>query len=469
MKIYAYLFLSFLFILFIYSCQVRRHTYLLEVAKDQHPVYKVMATPSYEEGNAEKGFHYMIYGDYVGNGIPSDLFKRFFGEVKDTVLNREGDNALIPYSFTGFESFYGEKVVNGNCFTCHAAPLDGKIVLGLGNSFDNFQPSKYTSTKILNWLVKQKFGKNSPEWNAYREHGVWLKEVAWATKLNNPGINPALRIEEATLAYREPEDLSFKKEPNFKIPRYAFGADVPALWSLQKKGALYYNGMGRGDFTKLLMQACLLGIHDSTSARVVQQNFKDVIAWIMELEPPKYPYSINQDLAAKGKLIFENNCSKCHGTYGKNEFYPNKIVHLDEVKTDPYYALYALQSPANGWYNKSWFSQTSPKAYSKPSYGYMAPPLDGVWATAPYLHNGSVPTIAALLDSKKRPTFWQFAGPESEYDYEEIGRKFIIKSNKSGKRTYNTLLPGSGNQGHTFGDSLSVADRRAVMEYLKTL
>ncbi len=455
----------------LHSCHAP-HTYLLEASKEAQAIYRIMPPadlPIEAAGNAQAGFEYLIYGDYVGNGIPLEIFSKLFGQMEDTVLRRKGDNANMPYPFNVFESYYGEKVVSGNCFACHASSIDGEVILGLGDSFGAFNKNRRTATAILNWMVKRKFGKNSSAWEAYREHGKWLQVVAAATVVDNPGVNPALRIEESTLAYRNSEDLSFQPNPNFDIPKRAFGANVPALWTMQKKNALYYNGMGRGDFTKLLMQACLLGIHDSTAARVVQQNFKDVIAWIKQLKPPAYPKAINHQLAAKGKGIFEDNCSKCHGKYGKDAYFPNKIIPLDEIKTDPYYALYALQSPANEWYNKSWFSQTSPKAYSQPSYGYMASPLDGIWATAPYLHNGAVPTLSALLNSKERPTYWKMQTEDAGYDYENIGRRYIHKSSGIGKKTYNTQLPGYGNQGHTFSDSLSLDQREAILEYLKTL
>ena len=58
------------------------------------------------------------------------------------------------------------------------------------------------------------------------------------------------------------------------------------------------------------------------------------------------------------------------------------------------------------WYNRSWFSKGDHPAKLVPFNGYIAPPLDGVWITAPYFHNGSVPTIEAVLNSKFRPTYW---------------------------------------------------------------
>jgi hypothetical protein len=121
------------------------------------------------------------------------------------------------------------------------------------------------------------------------------------------------------------------------------------------------------------------------------------------------------------------------------------------------------------WFNKSWFSQGSNAARLVPANGYVAPPLDGVWITAPYLHNGSVPNIEAVLNSKLRPVYWERDFNKPVYDYEKIGWVYEEKTKPTAKKTYNTQLPGYGNHGHYFGDHLSSQERKAVIEYLKTL
>ena len=112
-----------------------------------------------------------------------------------------------------------------------------------------------------------------------------------------------------------------------------------------------------------------------------------------------------------------------------------------------------------------------------PADGYIAPPLDGIWATAPYLHNGSVPTIAALLNSPTRPQFWRRTFDSRDYDQENIGWNYTeLDHGKQGERSfeerkfiYDTTIRGYANTGHTYGDHLSAEQRLAVLEYLKTL
>lgn len=109
-----------------------------------------------------------------------------------------------------------------------------------------------------------------------------------------------------------------------------------------------------------------------------------------------------------------------------------------------------------------------------PNFAYKARPLDGIWATAPYLHNGSVPTLYdLLLPADKRPK--SFAMGTREYDPIKVGYRSDIQApgNSFVYRTQGDdgqLLPANGNQGHDYGAAkLSEADRLALLEYLKTL
>ena len=107
--------------------------------------------------------------------------------------------------------------------------------------------------------------------------------------------------------------------------------------------------------------------------------------------------------------------------------------------------------------------------------GYVAPPLDGVWASAPYFHNGSVPTLWHVLNSEERPVIWQRS--ENDYDTQRVGLQVDEFSKLPSSlrradqvRTYfNTKRFGKSSGGHTFPDELSNDEKRALLEYLKTL
>jgi hypothetical protein len=80
-----------------------------------------------------------------------------------------------------------------------------------------------------------------------------------------------------------------------------------------------------------------------------------------------------------------------------------------------------------------------------------------------------VPTLEALLNSKVRPKFWSRSFDKPQYDYDKVGWKYVAETKPGSTSTYNTTLPGYGNHGHYFGDALPDSERKAVIEYLKTL
>ncbi|WIV99073.1 di-heme-cytochrome C peroxidase [Kinneretia aquatilis] len=98
-----------------------------------------------------------------------------------------------------------------------------------------------------------------------------------------------------------------------------------------------------------------------------------------------------------------------------------------------------------------------------PNAIYKARPLNGIWATAPYLHNGSVPTLWDLLQPvEQRPR--QFQVGSREFDPQRVGF-----DTARGPSRFDTRLPGNSNSGHLFGTTLDEAQKRALLEYLKSL
>jgi hypothetical protein len=104
---------------------------------------------------------------------------------------------------------------------------------------------------------------------------------------------------------------------------------------------------------------------------------------------------------------------------------------------------------------------------TEPPYGpYAARPLYGIWAAAPYLHNGSVPTLYhLLLPPDQRPK--TFALGAREYDPVKLG--FVVETACSAQDCLvDTSETGDGNGGHLWGTDLMEPDRMALLEYLKT-
>lgn len=419
-----------------------------------------------QEGDPVLGLEYLLYGDYISSGFPYDFFVSNF-PGSNNVLKRSGLNASVPFSFNAVTADNGVDIVAPNCFQCHGQYLEGEFVLGLGNYDSDYTFDQSGTLAFTDVAIVDTYGQNSLEWEAYEPFSRATKTTAPYLVAEVKGVNPADKLTAVLGAHRQASDLTWLVDPQYEIPDGLIPTDVPPLWLMKKKNALYYTGSGRGDHARLISAAELLTLPDVEKAEEVDQNFIDVYAYLKTMEAPQYPKNISTELAAEGEVLFNNHCAKCHGTYGDNETYPNLLVELDYLGTDPELAnANFAYSDFLDWYNSSWYNSGEGSAYFEKSNGYIAPPLDGVWATAPYLHNASVPNLETLLNSPSRPKLWQRS---DEYDYEQVGWEFIEFTSSAGSTVYDTDKLGYGNSGHTFGDFLSADERKSLLEYLKTL
>lgn len=427
-------------------------------------------SPQRTGGDAQKGYDYLVNGDYIRSGIPYSIYLFGAGADKANYLKREGINKNISHEFTAVKATNGEVVVAPNCLNCHAQVFDNQLIVGLGNSLVDFTKSKKFNVENIQLLEKLLKLQSPKQYQASYEFIRASKAITEQLYAPVKGINVADRLAYLLVSHRAPGSLSWSDAAALDIPKELIPTDTPPWWLLKKKNAMFYNGFGRGDFGRFLMASNLLTVNDTSESRQVDEHMPDVLAYIYSLQPPKYPKPVNGSVAAKGKVLFESNCSACHGTYGDKESYPNYLIPGSVIQTDSllYSANYS-EPQFIDWFNKSWFTQGSHPARLEPFKGYVAPPLDGIWVTAPYLHNGSVPTLEAVLNSNVRPAFWSRNFEKPEYDYDKVGYKYAVEKAGDSVTIYNTTLRGYGNYGHYFGDVLSDGERKAVIEYLKTL
>ena len=421
-------------------------------------------------GNARAGYIYLTTGDYLRSGIPLSYFKMGFGISSRNYLNRDGDNRDIPYDYTVVRAPNGEPVVAPNCMQCHAQVFDGKLIIGLGNSTIDFTHNEKLDPK--NAIAAEKLLKNLDpvKYEAAEPFLRVVKGVGGQMHTEVRGVNTADRLAALLASHRDPKTFQWSDEPMLEVPPEVVPTDVPAWWMLKKKNAMFYNGFGRGDFGRFLMASNLLTVNDTSESREVDAHFNDVLAYINSINPPPYPRPLNRSLVKEGGILYVQNCSKCHGHYGQDGKYPNLLIPESEIQTDS--LLYKSNYQSNQfveWFNNSWFATGDHPARLEPFDGYIAPPLDGIWITAPYLHNGSVPDLETLLNSKARPVYWSRDFDNPEYDYVKLGWKYSVRDSAKGTTVYNTTLPGYGNYGHRFGDKFSNRERKAIIEYLKTL
>jgi hypothetical protein len=251
-----------------------------------------------------------------------------------------------------------------------------------------------------------------------------------------------------------------------------------------------------------------LALADGTST-VLPGNLHRLEELARKLPAPRWPEAtlgpIDRKRLANGAKLYARYCAGCHDE-GKGED-PNpklkgfRVYPLNVIKTDPERAENFAKGLSDGRefakalgetlakikakaYADAKLSEEEKKGYDRiadkdvrwvTTRGYVARPLRGVWAKAPYLHNGSVPTLAdLLLPEGKRPEV--FLVGQREYDPVKVGYSSAFDTfpaeQRRNVRLHDTRLKGNTNRGHSgkeFGTELDEDDRRDLLEYLKVV
>lgn len=455
-------------------------------------------------GDPEVGRHTLLHGDYMTCGIPyalwaagDDVIAGSLGGSADAprIPGREGLNADLPYSLNAFTTPDGVEVVNTNCLGCHGGMADGALVVGLGNATSDWTGDGSAMADAIPDVFLDALGLTEGEQAQFALLTSRAGAVAGYSVMRTVGNSPAEGLAVALMVHHDRETLAWSDAPLSElvivdaegepIPEPVVTSDPPPWWRVKKKHALFYNGMARGDQRGTMALATSICVDTVARARVVDDQFRDIHAFVSSVVAPPYPRAIDRDLADDGRELFDETCAGCHGTYADDptddaaDTYPNLILPLDVVGTDPVVAnAGVVHSPELvDWYNGSFYGQITRMEPNDPFPGYMPPPLDGIWATAPYLHNGSVPTIALVLDSTRRPDVWKRIDLDSRnLDEEALGWPFEAFDQPQSELpeeirplVYDTAYWSQSNAGHPFGDALTDDERRAVIEYLKTL
>ncbi|HEY6882241.1 MAG TPA: hypothetical protein VI299_29625 [Polyangiales bacterium] len=337
--------------------------------------------------------------------------------------------------------------------------------------------------------------------------------------------------------------------------------DYPAWWNMGHRTRRFHDGSFAMDdarpvmgfFMPIMTASHLLDIF--YGREWIEKHDQDVNLWAEAMTAPVYPGPVDKKLAEEGAVLFHTknlwkvlktpaplggngSCASCHGVYSPRFAHdPNflarpelegiaaYIAPLDVIGTDEARAS-SLNDGLKDTLSYSWWGYGTPddkgKCFGVPEqHGYLAPPLYGIWASAPYFHNASVPTVWDVLKPSARPEIWRrvsrplpsgwpkgATGFDTDlgraYDHEKLGWKYDVLPCGEGaldcgpaelemslagnlwftwnvegapmsweeidqRKIYNTHKYSQGNAGHTFGNALSDAERKAIVEYLKTL
>jgi hypothetical protein len=257
-------------------------------------------------------------------------------------------------------------------------------------------------------------------------------------------------------------------------------ADFPSVWNLKvRKGdGLFLNWSCDTPAVRSVLIDSALGLGAAPDQRnpIDQLNWKlkrrawfvqrmeELDNFLSELQPPKYPFPIDANLAATGKPIYERLCAECHDP-GKPR--TKQAYALNEIGTDRE-RMDTWTQPAADEANRRVKEMGIDRPNMVKQDGYCSPPLDGIWLRAPYLHNGSVPNMRELLEPVANRSQSFYRG----YDvYDPVNMGFIVSGPEAEKAGWKLVVSerGNGNRGHTYGANLSRPEKDALIEYLKTL
>lgn len=345
-----------------------------------------------------------------------------------------------------------------NCFACHGGSVNGQVVPGLPNS-------QFALETLIDEIREAKLLQGEPP---SRADLATLFLPMGTTR----GTTNAIMFGVILMANRTP-DLQVK--PGLHVPKLLHhDMDAPPWWNVRKRSHLYLDGHAQKGH-RGLMQFMLVKENGPEKFREWEADFRDVYAFIESVRPPRYPFAIDEARARRGERVFVDHCARCHGTYGEGGKYPEVNVPIEEIGTDR--ARYDSLTPEmRAMYGESWFADFGKQDTVENPAGYVAPPLDGIWASAPYLHNGSVPTLWHLLNSDERPVVWKRAS--TKYDAERMGLdcetwatlpEEATQSKAARREYFDTRGLGKSAGGHRYPDELTATERREVLEYLKKL
>ena len=240
-------------------------------------------------------------------------------------------------------------------------------------------------------------------------------------------------------------------------------ADFPAIWNagLRENTSMNWAGETQDPLAVYIDSALGLG----SPPDEVTDHMLRTREYLRAKMPPPWPFEIDVALAAEGGEVWEAECATCHEPGGARF---GVTVPVDEIGTDPNRFEAWSQENADATNARALEIGVVRKDMVK-DVGYASQPLDGIWLRAPYLHNGSVPSLRDLLNppAERQTAFWRGC---DIYDPVDVGfRSGPPDADCPRAWRMDTTARGEGNGGHLYGTMLPEDRKNALIEYLKSL
>jgi hypothetical protein len=507
------------------------------------------------------------YGSVFGPG--RNPYPRPFEDPNRT----NGGSGRLPEMFTQLRNPDGSWSgrIGITCHSCHSGAVNGTYAPGGGSSLQD-----------LHLLLRD----GAPL-------GYLPSLAVLANLTRTRGTNNASDI---NLAFLFPDEGFYDLETFFGLLASGSTAsmDTPAWWNMGHRPVKFVDGVFPMDAPRvdMVFYTPFFGLFGSLGGPISEagQDFMreagpPLNTWIETLKAPVYPAAVNTALAEQGAVLFHtldlwasgrNNpvprpaegngsCASCHGAYAPryvndpnflatpalegmaSYITPHRIIQTDKVREETNNEAVQVAG-ANNFFGypptagtpNDCGPQNRADLRGSRERGYLAPPLYGVWATAPYLHNGSVANVWELLKPQDRKPLWKrkskaprwdqtftavmgYDTSMAAYDTAKLGWKYdtitcqnpsilnpfpspyrrcnpdddlllewydeiltalysnvilawnvlfpptITKSDIEDRKIMNVHMYGHGNGGHTFNSVLTDTERKALIEYMKTL
>ena len=396
-----------------------------------------------------------------------------------------------------------------SCATCHVARFFGKTVVGLTNRHSRanvfFGVAKQFFPAVTDELLINKTQATPDELALMDRAQANLPAVGYKEPRAH-GLDTSLSQVALSLARRKADAWATRDPTLEATPRpndlETFTADSkPAVWwNLKYKTKWLSDGSivsGNPVFTNFLWNELGRGTDLHELNDWLQANdaiIDELTALVFADVAPRWP-EIFPDLpldvtaAARGKVTFDAMCASCHGTYDKDfasdtrtlAVHYHKVTPVLDVGTDPQRAKGMAAFAKN--LNDLAISQAMGTVVEVQT-GYVPPPLDGIFARYPYLHNQSVPTLCELLRPAqfRSAQFWMGPDVNVATDYDAhcvglpVGAAIPDAWKADAQNEMDTTQPGLGHQGHdaflvdaSGQELLSAAQRLDLIAFLKTL
>ncbi len=427
---------------------------------------------------AELQKRYGLYYDprITNDGLPLALTKTDAGFD----LSIQQDQALAEPGFTI------------NCRSCHSGTLFTKTSAetfyteGISNVFFDFERFNADVLTAADVSIGNLFQRN-PDRNSMVNAADYYGRLLTYVRRPYPEFDLLLGFQIFYGRFRLPRHRHLEHDVQSYL-KTQYWVNVGTKLRGEDSQGLYVDGGFYGNPSSIMYGMAFSLDSSGQDFVAADASFaKHGIPYLTTIKPPAYPYidQLDSKQTDRGASIYQTNCSGCHGQYRRDDDnrytltnYPGVIIPLEKIGTD---ALRAMDTGFGGANTgNSWLQPPQLVA----TRGYKAPPLHGIWARAPYLHNASVPTIRQLLRPEQRTTRFAiqpFPNNPDNYDNINIGWKTIALKNADEAKALRRQDPyvriydpdqyphGLTNTGHIFGSHLNDQETDDLIAFLKLL